>query len=173
MKLNVLEAHDRLQHLQKDQWQNICQGAEDFLKKNSLSLALQSKSPYVYLFAHPRTADNGVDKRLLWQPRISKPSPQTNSYLFRAVSHSDIIEVCWLLPPEEMWSQYEPGKVTESDLTMWSINQYRYHRQELARPHAEDLPDETGKRIYLDVVRSMKFKPILNLPPKKEIDVLH
>src|SRR6185503_3789607 len=98
MKLNVLETHDRLKHLIKDQSANVFQGAEDCLKKNPLSLSIQEKSPYVYLFAHPRTADDGVNKRLLWDPRLSIPEAQTNSYLFRAISHSDIIEVVWMLP---------------------------------------------------------------------------
>ena len=99
MKVDRLETHDRLLHFKKDQALNIAQGAEDCLKRNPLSLAIQSRSPYVYLFAHPRTADDGFTKRMLWQPRLTRPKAQTNSYLFRAQSNSDVIEVCWLLPP--------------------------------------------------------------------------
>ncbi len=157
MKVNVLEAHDRLKHLVKDQSANIFQGAEDCLKKNSLSLAIQEKSPYVYIFAHPRTADDGVTKRLLWQPRLSVPEVQTNSYLFRALSNSDVIEVCWILPPQEMWSQYENGKVTESNWAMWSINKYRTDKKLLERPHADDLPEEKCKFIMKSIVDEHLF----------------
>src|SRR5882672_2443569 len=115
MKINRLETHDRLMHFKKDQEANIFQGAEDCLKKNPLSLAIQDKSPYVYIFAHPRTADDGVNKRMLWDPRLSIPEPQTNSYLFRAISKTDIIEVIWMLPPVETWPQYKKGNITESN----------------------------------------------------------
>jgi len=166
MKINRLETHDRLLHFHKDQWENIAQGANDCMTKNPLSLAIQEKCPYVYIFAHPRTAENGVDKRMLWQPRVSRPSPQTNSYLFRGFSKTDMVEICWLLPPEEMWGQYDSGKVTANEYVMWSINQYKTNRIFLGLPHPEDLSDEKGRFIYRDVVQSMqkskkKFTPIL------------
>jgi len=46
MKINRLEAHDRLIHFKKDQEANIFQGLDDCLKKNPLSLALQARSIY-------------------------------------------------------------------------------------------------------------------------------
>ena len=122
MKINRLETHDRLQHLQKDQSLNLSQGCEDCLKKNSLSLSLQHHSPYVYIFAHPRTTDDGVTKRMLWQPRLSRPSAQTNSYLFRAESHSDIVEVIWMIPPKELWDTYRKDNMMENGTILWSIN---------------------------------------------------
>lgn len=152
MKLNVLEAHDRLKHLIKDQSANIFQGAEDCLKKNPLSLAIQEKSPYIYIFAHPRTADDGVNKVMYWDPRLSIPEAQSNSYLFRAISHTDIIEVCWMIPPVEMWSQYDEGKVTESNWAYWSINQYKSNKKALEKPHPEDMPEEKARLIMKAVV---------------------
>src|SRR6188768_2538257 len=101
MKLNRLEAHDRLLHLKKDQEANIYLGAEECLKKNPDSLALQEKSPYIYIFAHPRTADDGITKVMYWQPRLSIPEAQENSYLFRVISHTDIFETIWMIPPKE------------------------------------------------------------------------
>src|ERR1043165_3721886 len=111
MKVNRLETHDRLLHLIKDQSDQVQKGAEDCLKKNPLSLAYQSKSPYVYIFGHARTHENGVDKVLYWQPRLMKPNPESNSYLFRATSNTDIMEICWILPPHELWPQYKKGNV--------------------------------------------------------------
>lgn len=152
MKVNILEAHDRKKHFIKDQSANVFQGAEDCLKKNPLSLAIQEKSPYVYIFAHPRTADDGVTKRLLWQPRLSVPEAQTNSYLFRALSHTDIIEVCWILPPKEMWGQYEKGKVTEDNWSAWSIEMFKTNKKALEKPHPEDLPEEKSRLIMRAIV---------------------
>jgi hypothetical protein len=148
MKLNRLETHDRLQHFVKDQSINIFLGAEQCLKENRDSLAIQEKSPYVYLFAHPRTADDGVNKRMLWQPRLSIPSAQTNSYLFRAISHTDIIEVVWLIPPREMWKQYDKGNVTENNEIAWSIEMFKHKRSELEKPHPDDMSEEKAWLIF-------------------------
>ena len=155
MKLDILEAHDRLQQLQKRQSDVVSQGCEDCLKRNSLSLAMQARSPYVYIFGHPRTADDGFSKRFVWQPRLAKPKAQTNSYLFRALSHTDNLEVCWMIPPREMWDQYRLGNVTASKDVMWSINQFRYNRTELEKPFPDDVSEDKFKLIMLDIAREM------------------
>lgn len=170
MKIDRLETHDRLKHFIRDQSASIAQGAEDCLKKNPLSLALQDKSPYIYIFAHPRTADDGITKRMLWQPRLSKPKAQTNSYLFRAISKTDEIEVCWIIPPRELWGQYQKGKVTESDIVTWSIEQFENNRAAMESPDAQDLSEERASQIYQyiihehreDLMRKNLFNASLN-----------
>lgn len=156
MKLNRLETHDRLKHFIKDQSINVFQGAEDCLKRNPDSLAIQEKSPYVYIFAHPRTSDCGNYKRMLWQARLSIPKAQTNSYLFRAISKTDLIEVVWLIPPREMWSQYDKGKVTESNETAWSIEMFKHQREELEKPHPDDMSQEKAWEILKSILREQK-----------------
>jgi hypothetical protein len=156
LKINRLEAHDRLLHLKKDQSLNIAKGAEDCLKTNKMSLQIQEKSPYVYLFAHPRTSEDGYTKRMIWQARLSRPSPQSNSYLFRALSKTDTIEVCWLIPPLETWDQYKKGNVTENDVVEWSINMFRNNRKALEDPHPADLSEEHGKRILQQIINEHK-----------------
>ncbi len=168
MKINRLEAHDRLLHLKKDQSLNISQGCEDCLKKNPLSLALQEKSPYIYIFAHPRTADDGVNKRMLWQPRLVKPEAQENSYLFRAQSKTDNIEVCWLIPPKEMWSQYQKGNVTEHEIVIWSIDQYIHNKKGLEIPEKDDLSENICQNIYKGVIQEkMEEIRIKKIYPKQ------
>ena len=152
MKLNILETHDRLEHLIKDQSDNVFQGAEICLKSNPLSLAIQDRCPYVYIFAHSRTSDDGFKKRLLWQPRISKPKAQTNSYLFRAQSKMDIIEVIWIIPERHMWPSYEKGKVTENELVDYSVNLFENNREVLEKPHPEDLREEQSKTIFRNIL---------------------
>jgi len=149
MKIERLEAHDRLLHLKQDQALNVAQGAEDCLKKNDLSLRLQQHSPYIYMFAHPRTANDGVNKRMIWQPRLAKPKAQTNSYLFRATSNTDQIEICWMLPPREMWSQYKTGNVTEHEIVNWSITMFETQKSKLEESAVDDLKDDQIKNIYL------------------------
>ena len=156
MKLNVFETHDRLEHFKKDQEYNIWQGADDCMTRNPLSLALQDKSPYIYIFAHPRTHDDGVTKRMLWQPRLTKPPAQDNSYLFRAISKTDILEICWIIPAREIWKQYQRGNLTEEPTVLWSINQYRFNRKQLETPEHDDLPEEKVKAIYKEIAFNMK-----------------
>lgn len=169
MKLNRLETHDRLQYLIKDQSANIYQGAEDCLKKNPLSLAIQERSPYVYIFAHPRTHDNGVDKVMYWDPRLSIPEPQTNSYLFRAISKTDMIEVVWMIPPREQWEQYKLGNVTESNWCLWSINQFLHNKKNLDKPHPEDMSEEYSAKIMQMIVDEKRQE----LRNKKMMDNLY
>lgn len=151
MKVDRLETHDRLLHFIQDQSQAIWQGVNDCLTKNPDSLKIQEKSPYVYIFAHPRTTDDGLNKRLFWQPRLIKPKAQTNSYLFRAQSYTDIVETCWIIPPVDLWGQYDKGKVCESNWAAWSIMQFINNREELERPFPEDFSLEQVKNIMISI----------------------
>lgn len=162
MKINRLETHDRLLHFKNDQESNIFIGVEDCLKKNPDSLFFQSKSPYVYIFAHPRTCDDGVTKKMFWQPRLQKPESQTNSYLFRAISNSDLIEVCWLLPPQEMWGQYKKGNITENKEVLISIDNYLKNKEKLDAPHPEDLSLDKQRFIWQELIASKRMDKMMN-----------
>lgn len=156
MKINRLETHDRLLHFKKDQSQVIAEGADECLKRNPLSLALQARSPYVYLFAHARTQEDGVTKKMLWQPRLGKPKCEPNSCLFRALSHTDNLEICWILPDQIFWSQYKKGNVLEHSMVIWSIDMYRNSKPTLEKPFADDLPQHRIDQILLDIAREME-----------------
>jgi hypothetical protein len=154
-KTSKLEAHDRYEYLIKDQSEAVQKGAEDCLRKNSLALAYQSKSSYIYIFGHARSHDDGYTKRLLWQPRLTKPLAEPNSYLFRAMSNSDVMEVCWVLPPYETWAQFKKKNVVDSDIVQWSINMYLNDKKELEKPFADDLSDERCKEILFSIAKEM------------------
>jgi len=156
MKLNRLETHDRLLHFKKDQEANVFQGAEDCLKRNPLSLALQDKCHYVYMFAHPRTDDDGVSKRLIWQPRLTKPEAQTNSMLFKGYPGSDKVKIIWMIPDESMWPQYKKGNVTESSIVSESIYKFCTNKKELEAPEDDDFTDEQINAIYLEISRAAR-----------------
>lgn len=172
MKLNRLDTHDRLLHFKQDQALNIAQGAEDCLKKNPTSLKLQQYSNYIYIHGHPRTIDHGErtklfisglyesfdkvpSKKMLWQARLTRPKPDTNSYLFRATSNNDTLEICWLIPPRETWSQYQKGKMFESEPVLWSIDQFLNNPIILGRKREDDLSDDIAKNIYLKVAKEI------------------
>ena len=168
MKVDRLETHDRYEHLIKDQMEAVSKGAEDCIKKNELSLAYQKRAPYIYIFGHPRTHDDGVTKRLLWQPRLSKPMAQTNSYLFRVKSNTDECEVCWIIPPREMWGQYTKEKVTGSEIVSWSIFQFNHNRVELERGFPDDVSEERFQFIMKDIAFELDEKKRSLLKPKPE-----
>lgn len=149
MKLNRLETHDRLEHFIKQDFSigECCQSLID-------------QRPFgdnaFYIFAHTRTDDDGVTKRLIWQPRLTKPKAQSNSMLFKAYPGSDIIKVLWVLPQIELWEQFEEGKVTASEIVMDSIKMFRENRQELERKENDDLSDEAIDCIYKSISSGAK-----------------
>lgn len=161
MKVNILDAHDRKEYFIKDQVNSIQQGLNDCLFKNPLSNQLKEYSNYLYIYAHPRTDEDGVTKRMLWQPRLGRPKAQTNSYLFRIVfpEHENVdeleIEICWMLPPREMWNQYKKGNITEQDIVMWSIHQFENNRKILDAPYPDDYSEEQIKKIYISIATNM------------------
>ncbi len=156
MKINRLEAHDRYKHLINDQSEAVQKGAEDCLKTNPDSLWYQEKSPYVYIFGHARTTDDGLNKKIFWQPRLTKPTPQSNSFLFRAQSKTDNVEICWILPPEEFWGQYKEGNVIDSDIVAWSIHQYRTNKKDLGKPFKDDLLKHQANKLLLQRAKELE-----------------
>ena len=158
MIVDLYDTHDRLIHFKNNQSENILTGCEECLKKNQDSISLQDKSPYIYIFAHARTSDEGSGKRMLWQPRLSKPTPQTNSFLFRVRSKTDEIEICWMIPPRELWPQYKKGNITESDIVSWSIDQFTNNRKKLAASYEDDLSPEQIKNIWIAIAKEKEDK---------------
>jgi len=144
MKVNFLETHDRLEHFKKQNF-SISECCEDLIKQRPFG-----DRPF-YIFAHGRTDDDGVTKRLIWQPRLTKPKAQTNSMLFRATPGTDIIIVIWILPPRELWEAYQRGMMMEDSTVIESIKAFLYDRASLERPEPDDPDDETVKQIYMEI----------------------
>ena len=161
MKVNVLEAHDRLLHFKKNQEANINQGIEDCLKKNPDSLFYQARSPYVYIFGHLRTDDDGVTKRMLWQPRLQKPEAQINSYLVRAISNTDMVEPIWFIPPPEQWAQYKTGNVTEHEFVNYSVQMFLSNKKKLEAKDPDDLSEEKGRHIMMELIDMKRQKTMM------------
>lgn len=144
MKIDKLDAHDRLL---------------DFTKKefdiNECAQNLINKRPFgdysFYIFAHPRTDDDGVTKRLIWQPRLTRPLAQTNAMLFKAYPGTDLIKKCWQIPDRELWSQYKHGYLTESKFISECIHNFQFARHILDAPEPDDLPDWKIDRIYNEI----------------------
>lgn len=161
MKVDILEAHDRYKHF-TTKHHDITECCDDLIKQRPFG------DYAFYIFAHPRTL--GMDERfklftsgkyksmeevpektLIWQPRLTKPKAQTNSMLFKGYPGSDTIKILWIIPPREMWGQYQKGNVTESTTILDSINNFEHHREELEKKESDDFNDEQINAIYNEI----------------------
>ena len=154
MKINILDAHDRLGHLQK-QGLDISECCQDLVNKRPFG-----DVPF-YIFAHARTEDDGVNKRLIWQPRLTKPKAQTNSMLFKAYPGTDAIKVIWMIPDRCMWEQYQRGNVTQSKIVAESIYDFIYDRDRLEAKEDDDLDDLQIDAIYQEIARDAAPKAMI------------
>lgn len=170
MKINRLETHDRYDHFTK----------QDF----DISFHCQSlidKRPFgnhaFYIFAHSRTVgfdekcqlfssgryetfDKIPEKKLIWQPRLTKPKAQSNSMLFKAYPGSDTIKVIWIIPAKELWGQYKKDNVTGNEIVFQSIQDYTHNKEKLEEKESDDLSDTQIDAIYCEISAGSKYKKI-------------
>ena len=162
MKLNILDAHDRYNHFTKQSF-NISECCQNLVDQRPFG-----EHPF-YIFAHARTDDDGVTKRLIWQPRLTKPKAQTNSMLFKAYPGSDQIKVIWMIPAREMWPQYKKGNITQNETVVSSINAFETNRKALEVPESDDLTDNQVDAVYREISIGVKRKQIEKTVEKTEL----
>lgn len=183
MQIDTLETHDRFLEFQK-QAQIVSQGVQDCI--NGLPDTITE--PF-YVFGHPRSL--GMDEkfdimmrtgtldpkqipstRMVWIPMPRKPKAVLNSYLFRARKGTDIIRIIWILPPREIWSNFEPGKMTQNENVYISINNYKHARSMLEAPEPDDLTeaqvDEFREKIKQAAIDKRRSK-IVNIEDYRKI----
>lgn len=159
LSIDPLDAHDRLESLVSDnkQTQDISECCQDLINKRPFG------DHAFYIFVHFRTEDDGINKRAVWQPRLTKPVAQPNTMLFKAYPNTDEVRVIWMLPAVELWGQYRKGVLTENQLIAESIHDFQTDRAKLERPEPDDLCDATIKKIYTEILKPKKV-PHLWLP---------
>jgi hypothetical protein len=194
MKINRLETHDR--YLQfTAQSTNIAECVQDIVKQRPFG------DYCFYIFAHTRTIGldekvsiynedlykdicdpNHVRKykdlsevpeaRLIWHPRLTKPKSQSNSMLFKVYPGSDEVKIIWMIPKEELWGQYDKGKVTEDNQTYISIQNFQNCRELLDAPEKDDLGDSQINQIYKELSQQAKYSKMMDslyTKPKNEV----
>lgn len=144
MKINKLETHDRLLEFKKNDF-DIGARCQKIIDSRPFG------DHQFYIFAHARTHDDGVTKRMIWQPRLTKPEAQENSMLFRVKPGSDNVRVMWIIPAKEMWKEYEKGKMIEDETICWSINMFKNKRKDLEAKEPDDLSDARIDEIYREI----------------------
>lgn len=159
MRINRLETHDRLEHFKKQSF-DIGECCQDIVNQRPFG------EHSFYIFAHARTDDDGVTKRLIWQPRLTKPKAQTNSMLFKAFPGSDNIEIKWIIPAEELWKQFQEGNLLEDTMVLKSIRNYLSDKEEMERKEEDDLEDHQIDAIYRNIATAGKTNRLGLILPK-------
>ncbi len=155
LKIDKLDAHDRLKYL-KNNDHSIGECCQDLINKEPFG-----KRPF-YIFAHARLDDDGINTRVIWQPRLTKPKAATNSMLFKGYPGSDRVDVIWIIPKRELWKQYQKGNLTENETVITSIYNFINHRQKLEAPDHSDPSDEEINGIYTQLACEGKRNKLMN-----------
>lgn len=151
MKLNRLETHDRHQHFTRQNF-DISECCQNLINKRPFG------EHAFYIFAHTRTDDDGFRKRMIWQPRLTRPLPQTNSMLFKAYPGTEDVKICWIIPARELWTQYKKGQVCENLMIDEFIHTFEHNRELLKRPEEDDYSDEKIDLIYKELSQQAKTR---------------
>ncbi|CAB4121525.1 hypothetical protein UFOVP1357_10 [uncultured Caudovirales phage] len=172
MKVNILDAHDRLKEFVDRSQMDINECCQDLINQRPFG------SHAFYIFAHKRTL--GLDEKfklfssgkyyqlsdvpeatIIWQPRLTKPKAQTNSMLFKAYPGTDKIKVIWMIPDRDMWPQYQKDNLTESHIVSDSIWAFENDRGRLEVSEDDDLSDEAIDQIYRSIGKGSKPKSLI------------
>jgi len=148
MKLNRLETHDRFIDFTKKK-NDIGECCQDLINQRPFG------SHSFYIFVHSRTEDNDPSKkRMIWQPRLTKPKSQENSMLFKAYPRTDTIKIIWIIPQKELWKQYQKGNITENKTICDSIHNFIFEKEKLDQKDDDDLSDEKIDEIYKELSKN-------------------
>lgn len=180
ININRSETHDRLLQF-KQQEDYISKGCQECIDQRPEEFTM----PF-YIFAHQRTIETDErysifnqdifyeinfpgyirkyksfaevpTARLIWAPRLTKPTPQSNSMLFKYYPEEDQIKILWIIPARELWDQFMKGKLTESEIVVNSIHDFQFDREKMAAPEADDISEERVKAIYEDIKKNPKY----------------
>ena len=143
MKIDPLDAHDRLLSFTKQDFQ-IPECFDNLVKSKPFG-----DHPF-YIFCHQRTEDDGVSKRYIFSPWIVKPRAQTNSDLYKVYPGSDIVKVIWRIPSREMWDVYKRGNMFENPIIVNSCWLFDNNRDELEKPEEDDPTPEEAQQIVFE-----------------------
>lgn len=157
MKINRLDAHDRFIDFTRKEFDiGLC--CQDLINQRPFG------EHAFYIFAHPRTEDDGITKRMLWQPRLTKPRAQENSMLFKAYPGTDAVKVIWMIPAKELWNNFKRGTLTENRLIYNSIEAFKHQRARLEAREEDDLSDKQIDKIYREISTEAKRRSSAESP---------
>jgi hypothetical protein len=92
--------------------------------------------------------DIAPDMRIVWVPKIIKPVPTSNSYLFLCRKNSDVHQIIWILPRKALWEQYKPGMVAFNDNIYISIMNYTHRYKEMCQPDPNGPTEKDKEKFF-------------------------
>lgn len=144
MKVNILDAHDRYKYFVKQDF-DIVNCIKDMIKQKPFG-----DHPF-YIFSHPRTEDDGFNKRYIHQPRLLRPAVATNSMLIRVFpTQPDIVKMIWMIPQRELWDQYAKGFVCDDPFILECIHRYINDPVSFLEPDEYDISPEKARDILFE-----------------------
>ncbi len=156
MKIDRKDVHDRFQYFTKQQF-SISACCDDLVQQRPFG-----NHPF-YIWVHARTDDFRLDrKRMIWQPRLTRPKPQTNSMLFKAYPGTDNIKVIWMIPERSQWKNYQKGQMCQNQTIYESIMAFEHNRASLEEPDLDDLNDVQIDQIYKELAMEGNRKKAMN-----------
>jgi hypothetical protein len=173
MKLDRLETHDRYQYLMSQDFDigKMCEKITNdrpfgnhpfylYVHKRQIGLDERwdlffNQARYGVVYTH---FEQVPSERLIWQPRLTKPVADTNTMLFKVRPGTDEIRVIWMLPPREMWKQYQSDKMTANESVLISIDNFLNHKKELESREPDDFTEEQIRRIYGEILDEIRYK---------------
>ena len=186
MKVNILDAHDRLKvYLKQNDY--ISQGCTDCIKNRPPEF--ENHPFYIFAFAKTIGLDEKLDmfnkdlyqsyidpnyirryqtmadvpeKRMIWSPRLTKPEAQTNSMLFKSYPPTDKIKVIWIIPDENMWKQFQKDNLAEHKIVIESIHEFRNHKYRLEAKEDDDLSEDQAKAIYMQIAYNKQNNKLMD-----------
>lgn len=144
MKVNLLETDDRFLHFKRQDF-----GADEQAKK-IMDAKPFGDNPY-YIFVHSRQTDTTLDHRVIWQPRMLKPVPQLNSMLFRVPRGASAFDVIWIIPPVEIWHEFDKGNIHQNEVINLSIYMFQKRFLELSQPFPDDLTGQEAQDVMFEM----------------------
>jgi len=99
---------------------------------------------HFYIFSFMKRVDDtqGI-KRMIHQPRLTKPEPVPGSTLIRVHPRNpEEAKIMWTLPNEEAFGLYKQGKIFGNEFVHECVQRYLKNPMEMCRPEPGDMLEE-------------------------------
>jgi hypothetical protein len=113
-----------------------------------------------YIFSFIKRVDDASGiKKMIHQPRLTKPEPIPGGTLMRVDPRDPYTAtLLWTLPNDQNFNLYKKGKMYADPFVHECIERFKKNPKEMMRPEVDDLTDEQIREIYKDMSMKQKAK---------------
>lgn len=113
---------------------------------------------YIFQFVKRVDDTTGV-KRMIHQPRLTKPEPLPGTTLLRCdPDRPEDVTIIWTLPNQENFGLYKHGKFFSDPFVAECVEKYLKRPGELMKEEEGDLDDDKIREIYREISANAKSK---------------